>query len=162
MITRQVFGGKVYEGKLLVELVPSTSWGDNLRSRLPRKVWDRLRREQYAQANRTCEVCDNRVRRLECHERWHYNDQTFVQTLLGLEALCFQCHRVRHLGFAFTQGKQLDALIWLTVVNDWLPEDLREYVDGVFDEHAKRSQHPWTLDLSWLATVGVTPPTIAG
>ena len=45
------------EPKLTVELVPKTAWGGNLRQRLPKREWDRLRHLAYDQAGHRCEVC---------------------------------------------------------------------------------------------------------
>jgi hypothetical protein len=40
---------------------------------------------------------------LECHEEWDYDDETHVQKLTGLIALCGRCHRVKHLRNAATK-----------------------------------------------------------
>ena len=145
---------------LTVELVPSTSWGANLRSELPKKDWDNLRKAQYANAGYRCEICGGKGRKhpVECHETWDYNDETHIQTLTGLIALCPSCHRVKHLGFAFVKGRGQEAIAHLMKVNGWSPEDTQHYVEAVFEEHARRSKHQWTLDLEWLRSVGVDPP----
>ena len=145
---------------LTVELVPSTSWGANLRSELPKKDWDNLRKAQYANAGYRCEICGGKGRKhpVECHETWDYNDETHIQTLTGLIALCPSCHRVKHLGFAFVKGRGQEAIAHLMKVNGWSPEDTQHYVEAVFEEHARRSKHQGTLDLEWLRSVGVDPP----
>tara|TARA_Y100000310_G_scaffold194428_2_gene194410 strand:+ start:5346 stop:5843 length:498 start_codon:yes stop_codon:yes gene_type:complete len=145
---------------LTVELVPSTSWGNNLRSRLSKNDWDKLRRAQYAKAGNRCEVCDGRGPRhpVECHEIWSYDDVRCVQTLDGLIALCPDCHKVKHLGFAFVKGKGEQALRHLSRVNDWGEAETVAYADAAFAQHAARSAQQWTLDLEWLRTVGVDPP----
>ena len=33
---------------------------------------------------------------LQCHEEWAYDDETLVQKLTGLVALCSRCHLVKH------------------------------------------------------------------
>ncbi len=146
---------------LTVELVPSTSWGNNLRSRLSKNDWDRLRRAQYAHAGNRCEICDGRGPRhpVECHEIWRYDDTEHVQTLDGLIALCPDCHKVKHLGFAFVSGKGAAAVAHLQRVNEWDDEITMGYVEAAFQLHERRSAHQWTLDLEWLRTVGVEPPT---
>ena len=45
------------EPKLTIELVPKGQWGTNLRSRLPKAEWDRLRKAQYQAAGYVCEIC---------------------------------------------------------------------------------------------------------
>jgi hypothetical protein len=37
---------------------------------------------------------------MNCHERWAYDDDTHVQTLLGFIALCSLCHHVKHMDLA--------------------------------------------------------------
>lgn len=142
---------------LTVEMVPSTSWYDNLRSRLSRAEWDRLRRSAYEVAGHRCEICGVRGRRLECHERWKYDDTTHVQTLLGLEALCSACHRCRHLGRASVDGRLAAALRHLAKINDWSETDAEMYAQACFEKHAQRSRHEWTLDLSWLDRASAPP-----
>ena len=41
---------------LTIELVPSTSHYTNVRTILPKKEWDRLRKESYKKANYKCEI----------------------------------------------------------------------------------------------------------
>lgn len=147
--------------RLTVELVPSTSWGANLRSELSKKDWDMLRKRQYAEAGHVCEVCGGRGSRhpVECHEIWEYDDESHVQTLKGLIALCPSCHEVKHLGFAFVRGVEKRAIAHLKNVNGWDTRKVNDYIRAAFQQHALRSAYRWTLDLEWLRTVGVEPPT---
>nr|MBF6592737.1 HNH endonuclease [Ktedonobacterales bacterium] len=64
--------------KLTIELVPAPCWLSNMRAALPRPVWDALRRQVYAAYGRRCGVC-GAAGRLECHERWGYDDAQHVQ-----------------------------------------------------------------------------------
>jgi hypothetical protein len=145
---------------LTVELVPSSAWGNNLRSKLPKKDWDKIRRAQYQSASNCCEICGGKGHRhpLECHEIWAYDDVGHVQKLEGLIALCPPCHRVKHLGFAFTQGKGDEAIHHMMRVNGWDRRRVAEYVRAAFETHAERSTYRWDLDLEWLRTVGVEVP----
>lgn len=154
--------------KLKIELVPSSSWGNNLRSEanLKRKEWDTLRKACYEKAGHKCEVCGGvgwrtykgvRKSIVECHEVWAYDDEKGVQTLEGLVALCPTCHRAKHLGFAYTMSvKKNDPQIFISVlehiqkVNDLSDAELLSYVEEVFEKHGKRSSREWVLDLSWL------------
>ncbi len=43
--------------KLTIELVPTTSWYDNLRKVIPISEWDKLRKRVYAQYGHRCGVC---------------------------------------------------------------------------------------------------------
>ena len=139
--------------RLLLELVPSTSWGANLRSRLSRSEWDRLRFETYAKAGNRCEICGGRGRKnaVEAHERWEYDDETHVQKLVGIEALCPSCHSVRHLGRTMVVGHGPRAMSHLAKVNGWTPDETVQHVEEAFRTHANRSKFLWDLDLSWLS-----------
>ena len=142
---------------LKVELVPATSWGNNLRSEanLSKAQWDKLRKQCYRDANYKCEVCNGKGDKwpVECHEIWHYDDVNKVQTLKGLIALCPTCHKAKHLGRTLSvesQEVQDKVLHQLMKINDLDVDELEDYIVEVFQKHAERSQHRWSLDLSWL------------
>lgn len=137
---------------LTIETVPKTCWFSNVRTNVAPEDWDRLRREVYQLAGYRCEICNGRGPKhpVECHERWHYDDDTRTQTLLGLIALCPDCHRVKHIGLAFKQGQGGEAMAHLSEVNGWNLAETLEYVDEAREVWELRSAHQWTLDLSWL------------
>ena len=137
---------------LTIELVPKGQWGANLRSELPKAEWDRLRKATYAAAGHRCEVCGGKGRKwpVECHERWHYDEDTKVQSLVGLIALCPACHEVKHIGRAGAVGRAEQAIAHLMKVNNWKPDEAIKYVDEAFQTWARRSQEDWTLDIAWL------------
>ena len=145
---------------LTVELVPKGQWGANLRSVLPKADWDRLRKAQYKKAGYVCEVCGGKGPRhpVECHEIWYYDDETNTQRLDGLVALCPTCHAVKHLGRTFAIGQGTRALNHLMRVNEWNQTDAEYYVEAVFEKWSQRSQHTWTLDISWIEQQGVSLP----
>jgi hypothetical protein len=138
--------------KLTLDLVPATTWYDNLRSRLPKREWDRLRRATYAAAQHQCEVCGGKGRRhpVECHEIWDYDDETSVQRLTGFIALCPACHEVKHFGRATHIGRGHLALAHLMRVNQWSLDQAQGHISSAFREWERRSSVAWTLDLSWL------------
>ena len=43
--------------KLTIELVPRTSWYNNVRSNVSKERWDELRFDSYAKAKHHCEIC---------------------------------------------------------------------------------------------------------
>src|SRR5262245_37533854 len=55
------------ELKLRIDLIPETCWGKNLRLRMKRSEWDKLRKKVYADQGHACSVCGARGR-LHCHE----------------------------------------------------------------------------------------------
>jgi hypothetical protein len=135
--------------RLTVELVPSTAWGSNVRSRVRPSVWDRLRRAAYAAAGHRCECCEA-TGRLEAHEVWEYDDAGRIQRLVRLLALCPRCHQVKHYGRP-TGGRKADALAQLCRVNSWTKAQALAHVAEAFEVWRRRSAAPWTVDLSVLS-----------
>ncbi len=138
--------------RLTVELVPKTSWYNNVRALVDAPAWDRIRRQAYRQAGYRCEVCGGRgpEHPVECHEIWRYDDRTRVQALVRMIALCPACHQVKHLGFANVKGKGAQAGAHLARVNGWTLAQADAYIGEAFRVWAQRSQGPWTLDLGGL------------
>ncbi len=138
--------------RLTVELVPSTCWYTNVRSNVSKAVWDRVRRQVAADAGGRCEICGGRGRRwpVECHEVWHYDDQTKTQRLERLVALCPACHEAKHAGLASTRGRLPDVIRHLATVNGWSEDDAALYLEVAFEQWASRSRHQWTVDISVL------------
>lgn len=137
---------------LSIELVPSSSWFDNVRTRVPKTEWDFLRKKVYAEADNQCEICRGRGRdhAVECHERWHYDDEKKIQRLDGLIALCPPCHKVKHIGLAEVRGCYDEAIAQLCRVNKWDSIEATEYVQAVFELWNLRSRQEWEVDISVL------------
>lgn len=138
--------------KLTIELVPTTAWFKNVRSEVTPKQWDILRRACYSQANYRCEICNGRGKKwpVECHEIWQYHDDTHVQMLLGLIALCPACHEVKHIGRAQATGHGTRALKHLQKVNGWTKLKAEAYIQDCYKVWNERSEFEWILDISWL------------
>lgn len=146
---------------LRIELVPATSWGDNLRSRMTQAQWDRIRKNQYAKANYQCELCGQRGTSqgynwpVECHEVWEYDDQAHRQKLVRLIALCPLCHQVKHFGLTEMRGRRRQAVDHLRKVNGWTTDQVEIHVREAFTLWRQRSKHPWSLDISYLQEQGI-------
>ena len=148
------FGSKLY-----IDLVPSSCWYTNVRSCVPKREWDRIRRMVYKRANYECEICgaapamdnkrDERVV-LEAHERWSYDDWTGVQKLERLICLCRNCHTASHFGLATIHGKDKEAAAHLRKVNGWSAEEFEGHKNSAGAKWASRSRRTWKLDLSIL------------
>lgn len=138
--------------KLFVDLVPRTAWFSNLRSELTASEWDFARKLVAREAGHRCEACGGRGPQhpVECHERWHYDEKTKVQTLIGLVALCPACHEATHFGLATIRGRDAQALAQLKKVRGWPTTKAKKHVDAAFDAYAQRSCFQWTLDARWL------------
>lgn len=95
---------------LIIELLPETSWGKNLRDVITPYKWQKLSQQIQKESDFTCEICNRRkgevITRLNCHEVWEYNqnDKGNTQKLIKLQTLCFECHCVKHMGFTRSQN----------------------------------------------------------
>ncbi len=138
--------------KLTIELVPKTAWFTNVRSKVTQDEWDAIRQKCYDQAGRHCQVCGEQGPRwpVEAHEIWHYDDNTKVQRLAGIIALCPDCHKVKHAGFACLNGDQELVLNQLAKVNGTTKAQAKEYLRRAFEIWQERSGHAWTTDISYL------------
>lgn len=143
--------------KLKIELVPKGQWGANLRKVLPRAKWDQLRRRTYRAANYRCEICNGVGPKhpVECHEKWHYDEKTKVQSLTGLIALCPSCHEVKHIGRSMVTGKGDRATAHFMKVNKLSEKQAVFHISFAFQVWETRSREKWTLDTSWLDENGV-------
>jgi hypothetical protein len=147
---------------LTIELVPSSSWFNNVRAAVTRKQWDTLRKQVYTQAWDTCQICGGIGPKhpVECHEIWHYDDIKLIQKLTGMIALCPDCHMVKHMGLAQINNKDKQALNHFMKVNELKKEEAEKYIANAFAKWAERSGKTWTLDISILEGYGIDAKTI--
>ena len=143
--------------KLTIELVPSTSWYENMRKVLSRQDWDVLRKKSYTDGGHRCAVC-GASGRLNCHEVWEFNDKVKVQTLKGFTALCDMCHHVKHIGFAgilAREGKldMGDVENHFCQVNGCDYSDYVTHSDKAWKLWEKRSKYNWKIELGEYATL---------
>jgi len=139
------------ELKLKIELVPSTSWYDNLRKYIHKKDWDRIRKQAYANYGYKCGVCGDEGR-LNCHEIWEYDDKKHVQKLVGFIALCDMCHHVKHIGLAgilADEGKldYKEVVEHFIEVNSCDKNTFMKHREKAFKQWQERSRHEWQVDL---------------
>ena len=143
--------------KLEIELVPETAWYSNLRKRISKREWDKIRKQCYADANHKCAIC-GAGGRLNCHEIWEYDDKKHVQKLKGFIALCDDCHMIKHIGFAEIQASKglldMDKLVeHFMKVNGVDKKTFYRHREEAFKVWKERSQHEWTTDFSRWATL---------
>lgn len=143
---------------LVTELVPETSWYDNLRKVIARDDWDILRRRVYAEYGRRCGICRADAQ-LHCHEIWEYDESCHIQTLRGFIALCEMCHHVKHLGLASILANE-GKLDYQTVIDHFCRVNgcdratFDAHKKAAFDVWRERSRHPWTVELGeWAALI---------
>lgn len=137
--------------KLDIELLPRSTWGINLRSKLKKEDWDEIRKECYAIAGYRCEICGGvgLTHPVECHERWSFDKKNFVQKLRGTVALCPTCHAVKHIGRTQAVGDYKGALEHMMKVNKWSKGKATKYIDRKFKAHQLISDKHWRVDISW-------------
>lgn len=140
--------------KLYIELVPKTCWYENLRKVLSKAEWDRIRKQTYSEVGNKCSICGAEGR-LNCHEIWEYDDKNNTQILRGFQALCDNCHNIKHIGFV---NVQINKGIWSKDVMDNLAKHFmkvngcsmttfKQHVEEAFNTWQERSKKNWTTDL---------------
>lgn len=141
---------------LIPDLIPRTSWFDNLRAMLSQDQWDTVRRSAYRESNYRCAICGGSGKEqgfdwpVECHERWEWDDEGGIQYLSGVQALCPMCHKVKHWGFATTKDADFakTGIPWIARVNDWTEKIAEVAVQGCFQQWRERSRKEWIVDYS--------------
>lgn len=137
--------------KLGFELVPDSCWYSNLRSILSQNQWDAVRKDAYARAGGRCMICGARVKPLEAHERWEYDEDNAVQRLADVVAVCKSCHEVIHIGRTQLMGREREAEEHFMKVNGCSYAEYRKALGEANEAHRRRNRVPeWKLDLSWL------------
>ena len=137
--------------KLTIELVPASSWNQNLRSLLKPQMWKNLREEVYKKTGNICSIC-GAGGRLHAHEVWEYGDENHIQKLKDLIAICSKCHAVKHIGFAGIQASRgktnYEGLIkHFMKVNKCSREVFEKHQRQAFKKFEERSDQEWSLEL---------------
>ena len=137
--------------KLTIELVPRTSWYDNLRKCISKSDWNKIRGKTCAEYGHRCGICGVEGR-LNCHEIWQYDDKRHIQRLIGFIALCDMCHHVKHLGLSEILASEgnLDyekVVEHFIKVNKCNRKSFEQHRKRSLDEWRKRSKHEWHVDL---------------
>lgn len=125
---------------LTAELVPSTSWYNNLRNVIAREDWDWIRSQVYLQYENRCGIC-GAGGSLHCHEVWHYDDVAHLQALEGFIALCPWCHHIKHLGYAGILAQQ-GKLDYAKLIGE------------------KRSRYKWRVELGEYTSIIKASPAV--
>lgn len=144
---------QTYNFKLKMDLVPKTTWYNNLRKVLPKSEWDRIRKEVYAKSDYKCKICGDSGK-LNCDEMWEFDDNNNIQKLKGLQAVCDNCHNIKHIGFV---NVQISSGIWpesklddlanhFMKVNNVTRREFNQHVNEAFKIWRERSNKKWTID----------------
>jgi len=92
---------------------------------------------------------------LEAHERWSYDEDTKVQKLERIIALCHRCHSLTHHGLAGIRGVHKFAEKHLMKVNGWTEEQVSKHIEEQWLIWKERSKINWKLDVSLITNSGL-------
>lgn len=148
--------------KLEIELVPTTSHFNNLRSEVTATAWKKLRTKYLTPLNNCCEICggSSPKRGLDLHEVWSYTivdsdnnqdglaERRGIQKLERLEGLCMYCHEVKHYYLSHLRGFGDRARSRLQKINGLTDKELYEYELLVHKDFVERSSVEWKIDLN--------------
>lgn len=144
--------------KLKPELVPDSCWYSNLRSNLPKEVWQRIRRKAYENSGGYCAVCGAKLGRFEAHEVWSYDIKTKVQKLEKVIAICPDCHSVIHIGRTQLKGDEDRAIAHFCKVNGCRYADYRKVLGEANLRHEKLNKvDGWMIDVRVIADMFRNP-----
>ena len=140
--------------KLEVELVPRPLWRINLRSKLSRQEWKKLRAEVIAARGLSCAICQSEDQP-QAHEVWKYreNRKTGTARVVRIEIVCRACHEIHHWARTAKLAaageisvKRLDELTrHFCAVNDCKPKDFKRHTDNAMAVWERRSKLEWTV-----------------
>lgn len=135
---------------LEIELVPHTSWYSNVRSNVSKEDWDTIRKEVYRRADYTCEICGGKGHNhpVEAHEVWYFDKTSRMQVLEEIQALCPNCHMVKHIGLAEKRGHYGKAIRHFMKVNGVNLRKANKYVEEAYSRWRELNKvEEWTLDI---------------
>lgn len=134
-----------------IELVPDGCWHSNLRYILSPKEWNIVKAKARKIAGGKCSVCGKKTAFLDTHERWSYDEKKGVQKLVGIIAVCPDCHSVIHIGRTAVAGDIERAENHYMKVNGATYAEYRAALKAANEEHKRRNEVPeWTTDVSYL------------
>jgi hypothetical protein len=82
---------------ITVSLIPRPNWGKDLAKLLPKRTWEQLRKQVYAEAEHRCVIC-GAAGSLHADEVWDYDEEHVIQRLISIRAVCPDCHACKHWG----------------------------------------------------------------
>lgn len=137
--------------KLNFELVPDGCWYSNLRTVLPAKLWNYVRKDAIKRSGGKCTVCGRETDKLEAHERWSYDTKKGVQKLEDVVAVCHDCHAAIHIERTQLKGNPEKAEDHYMKVNGCSYAEMKKDRSDANRLQKERNQVPeWKLDISWL------------
>jgi DNA polymerase III epsilon subunit-like protein len=92
---------------------------------------------------------------LHLHELWEFDDDKCTQTLVGLKAICEDCHNAIHIGRANAVGLGDVAKEHLKKVNGWTDARAIKHIKSAEVLWHRRREVDFEIDVSWLIENGL-------
>jgi hypothetical protein len=143
--------------KLYIDMIPKTTYFKNVRSLFNDSDWNLIRHHIYERVNYKCECCGKKkMKYLDAHERWEFNEETQTQKLVRIIALCKLCHSATHYGHS-KRTKNIEKINnHIKKINNYNDEELQEHINSSYSLWKERNKIKWNLDFSILINSGFT------
>lgn len=143
------------KAKLTIEMVPWNCHGRNIRRYATALEWRRICQTILIVADERCQICGSNGK-LDCHECWHYDDSTHVQKLIDIQALCKDCHGIKHIGFTISKGRMSNEGVaaHLGKINQWDRSQSEDYTQREYTKVRERSKHKWGWNIDFVLKYG--------
>lgn len=142
-------------------MVPAPLWGMNLRGRLPKSRWRKIRQGLIQERGLRCQTCgktETESKHIFAHEEWEYvtTSSPAVAHLKALVLSCWHCHAVEH--FGATQNMVLSGELTAQAIEDTIEHFCRLNQVGrdAFDVHRAEARAGWIglSKLEWIVDWG--------
>ncbi|MBU3146735.1 hypothetical protein [Clostridium sp. CF012] len=140
---------------LNIQLVPLSRFGINLRTKLKKSDWDKIRKSVYAKEEMCCHICLEPCKSLDAHEVWNFNKKTQIQKLIGIIGICKACHNTIHYGRSQMIGYEQEAKEQFLKVNNCEMIDLKIELLRIRADYFELCKiKDWKLDLAFIEAQG--------
>jgi hypothetical protein len=114
-----------------------------------------IRHYIYERVNNRCECCGRkRSKYLEAHERWEFNEETKIQKLVRIIALCKLCHSATHYGHSKRRKNMDNINMHIKKINNFTDEELQTHIKEAYKTWNERNKIKWELDFSIITNSG--------
>ena len=118
-----------------------------------RAVWRKqIRGDALAATNSRCTICGLAEERLLCHEKWDYDEERAIATLVGFEMHCQKCDSVTHAGNAAIYGNPKEVvpkiLLQLQIVNRCSNDVALQVLKRALEQWEERNKKNWTIKVA--------------
>jgi hypothetical protein len=130
---------------LSIELLPVTAWAKIYKPQMPPALWEILLDDQIRKNRQRCSICHCHSKHpLVLHQRWFTRPPKLL--FIGFEALCRNCHDVKHAGRSRACG--IDILPHLQRVNNCPEINARACVAAAGEKWSYESTEfpSWEID----------------